>query len=133
VSQEEKALEKALFDEGYIFQAQVKIELNDKDAQEARAPHYRVDFLIGKRLVVEVDSYTHRMRRKTWDVRKDSILRRNGFRVLHLTNKTVRASISNCLGLINRQLAPDELDRSAMEGRKSKRRLRGGIIGYTHQ
>lgn len=66
VSAEEDRLAGTLLQDGFRIGRQVKIFLRGF-AKQVGVPYYRVDFLVEGLLVVEVDSYSHRKERGTWD------------------------------------------------------------------
>jgi very-short-patch-repair endonuclease len=73
VSPEEDKLAVALIGDGFRIQRQRRIFLKGL-ANEAGAPYYRVDFLVEGKVVIEVDSYTHRTERADWDSKRNRIL-----------------------------------------------------------
>ena len=96
VSPEEDELAETLVARGFDFRRQVKVELGALSA-EAQTPHYRLDFLVGGTLIVEVDSYTHTMVKAEWDRRRDSILGRMGYMTLRLSNAEVSSNTEGCV------------------------------------
>ena len=85
VSPEEDALAEALIKDGFIIKRQVKIFLRGL-APQAGVPYYLTDFLVEGKLVVEVDSFTHRQERREGDRKRDEFLAMLGYPVLRLTN-----------------------------------------------
>jgi very-short-patch-repair endonuclease len=103
VSPEEDRLAIALTANGFNFRRQVKMTLGPL-AEEAGVPYYRLDFLVEDKLVVEVDSYTHRHERKAWDSKRDSVLAKKGFPTIHVTNEEVTENLDGCVCWIETNL-----------------------------
>ena len=99
VSIEEDILSLELSAAGIHHERQVVIQLG-QHAAEAGTPYYKVDFLIGSSLIVEVDGRAHKRWKNAWDALRDLILKRMGFRVIHLTNDEVNRSLSSSLARI---------------------------------
>ena len=78
----------------------MKVFLKDLTG-EAGTPYYRVDFLVEGRLVVEVDSYTHQKERQGWDAKRDNILKKLGYTIVHLANDSVNQKLVRCVAQIN--------------------------------
>ena len=100
VSPEEDALAEALIKDGFIIKRQVKIFLRGL-APQAGVPYYLTDFLVEGKLVVEVDSFTHRQERREWDQKRDEFLVMLGYPVLRLTNEEIRYAIVTCIRKVN--------------------------------
>lgn len=83
-----KALDACEYKDAYIFQAQI-------------GPYF-VDFLFpGKRLIIEIDGYSHKSR-KDYDARRTAYLERQGYRVMRLSNGYFTYKNNQCRSLIDR-------------------------------
>ena len=117
VSPEEDALAEALIKDGFSVKRQVKIFLGGLVPQ-AGVPYYLTDFLVEGKLVVEVDSFTHRQERKEGDRKRDEFLVMLGYPVLRLTNEEIRYAIATCIRKIN-FFFPNRSGRPPLSGLRS--------------
>lgn len=103
VSPVEDRLARVLTKAGIGYERQVKIQLGQA-SREAGVSHYTLDFLVEGKLVVEVDSWSHRHLKREWDTKRDMILRRLGYAVMHLPNERVVKEPNRCALKIKRRL-----------------------------
>jgi very-short-patch-repair endonuclease len=103
VSPVEDRLARALKKSRISHERQVKIQLG-RASQEAGVGYYTLDFLVEGKLVVEVDSWSHRHLKREWDLKRDKILRNLGYAVMHLPNERVIKEPNRCAREVKRRL-----------------------------
>jgi len=103
VSPVEDKLARALTKARVNHERQVKIQLGQA-SQEAGVEYYTLDFLVEGKLVVEVDSWSHKHLKREWDTKRDAILRNLGYAVMHLPNERVVKEPNRCAREIKRRL-----------------------------
>ncbi|WP_344033089.1 DUF559 domain-containing protein [Leucobacter iarius] len=80
----------ALSDSGYESAVLGRLRaLGLRVVAQARVLGHRVDFLIGSRLVLQIDGSTHTGRQRDSDNRHDALLQRNGYLVIRVSPREV--------------------------------------------
>jgi len=101
----EKKLALALTRAGIQYKDQVHVNLTAELRKKDCVPSYVLDFLVEKKLDVEVDGPIHKeLEVKRRDMGRDSSLKKMGYRVMRIPNKSVAADVGQVVDIVRRDL-----------------------------